>query len=171
MAFTRLIDEKRSFSPGNYQVKSKEKNAWNKYCIYKSWSNFAWLLSKKQGRKIIEISTVIFIFWSNFEWFMIKYYSFKSIFILNWKPAKSCCLNYDFEKIRKNVYSWKFISHWNFWIFGNLSIRIFPNLLFAKISLAKVSPNKVSVYKYVLESNSDNLNPHVTIKLVCQVGW
>ena len=101
MAFTRLIDEKRSFSPGNYQVKSKEKNAWNKYCIYKSWSNFAWLLSKKQGRKIIEISTVIFIFWSNFEWFMIKYYSFKSIFILNWKPAKSCCLNYDLKKFGK----------------------------------------------------------------------
>ena len=171
MAFTQLIDEKRSFSPGNYQVKRKEKNAWNKFYIYKFWSNFVWLLSKKQGRKIIEISTVTFIFWSNFEWFMITYYSFKNIFILNWKSTKFYCLNYDFEKIRKNVYSWNFISHWNFWIFGNLSRQIFRNLLFAKISPAKVSPNKISVYTHVLESNSDNLNPHVTKKLVCQVGW
>ena len=37
--------------------------------------------------------------------------------------------------------------------------------------LRQVSPNKISVYTHVLESNSDNLNPHVTKKLVCQVGW
>ena len=139
--------------------------------IYTFWSNSVWLLSKKQGRKIIEISKVIFILWSNFEWFMIKYYSFQNIFILNWKPTKSCCLYYDFEKIPKNIYSWKFISHWNFWIFGHLFIRIFRSLLFAKMSLEKFSPNKVSVYTHVLESNSNNLDLHVAKKLVCQIGW
>ena len=170
MAFTRLIDEKRSFSPGNYQVKSKEKNAWNKYCIYKSWSNFAWLLSKKQGRKIIEISTVIFIFWSNFEWFMLKYYSSKTFsFWIESQPSFTASIMI-LKKFGKTFIR-EILSRIEISEFSEICLYESFEICYLRKFLRQVSPNKISVYTHVLEPNSDNLNPHVTKKLVCQVGW